>query len=207
MKSENFMLTVAIITMLISALSLGFTYFSVNSFKQNILTGYTITTNGTIYINITSQESFNLSTATINWGVGRVNASDVQAFLDTSQNSVVNGTWTPVSSGFVLENTGNVNLSISIKSGKVASTFIGGTNPVYQMNVTSNEASSCINVTGYNLSFYVDVNNTGGWSVCSNLSYIDTADTIKVDVRLIVPYNSITGNLSDQFQFTGTQSA
>jgi len=42
MDSENFLLVVAIIAVLISALGLGFTYFNINNFEQNRLTGFAI---------------------------------------------------------------------------------------------------------------------------------------------------------------------
>jgi hypothetical protein len=205
MSSEKAILSIAAVVMLVAAISLGFTYYSISSFKDSLFTGY-VTANGTIYINITSAAAINLTTDVINFSSGRVSAGSTYAVLSTSSGTVVNGSWANVTQGFVVENIGNVNVTISLKNGKTNQTFIGGTGPLYQLNVTNNEAGACVNVTA--LSQWYNA-NISGVSICSNLSYLDSADTIRIDVRLGIPYDAPSSNgamLSDQVEVTAVQA-
>jgi len=207
MSSEKAILTIAAVVMLVAAISLGFTYYSISSFKDSLFTGY-VTANGTIYINITSAAAINLTTSIINFSSGRVSAGSTYAVLSTSAGTVVNGSWANVTQGFIVENIGNVNVTISLKTGKTNQTFINGTGPLYQLNVTNSESGSCINVTGFALSQWYNANITG-FNVCSNLSYLDSADTIRIDVKLGVPYDAPSSNgamLSDQVEVTAVQA-
>jgi len=212
MKSENFLSVAAVISVIMLILSFGVAYYSVSSFKHNFLTGFATTSNGTILINITSAVSINFTTDSIDWGIGRVSEGTTQAVLDTgnSANPVINGTdWTSVTQGFILENIGNLNASISLKTGKTAATFIGGTGANYTFNVTNSKPGSC--PTGNQVAFgnNVDVSTTGT-TVCSRLQFLDSADTLRIDIRLVVPYNapiSTTTTKSDQMQATASAAS
>jgi len=204
MGSDNFLLTIAIIAVAVSLFGLGFTYFTLDNFRENWLTGYV--TQGTVNISVSSIASINFSTANINWGSGSVTIGQTSATLDTSSNSVTNGNWTQVGNGFVIENIGNANVSIELATGEDAAGFIGGTSPSYQYNVSNVEADSCT-AADVTLATFYDVNKTVGVGtrVCNPLNFIDASDTIRIDLKLVVPYNSKTGVLSDTM--TATASA
>ena len=201
--SENFILTIALITMLVSAVSLGFTYYSVNNFKDNLFSGYaTFETNATINITVASNVVINFTTNNINFGTGSVNAGTIQAYLDSGNGLATNSSgWSSAKQALVLENIGTANVSISIRTYKNATTFIGGTNPSYAFNITNNNPGSCTNITGFNLNQYYEVNATtlsaGGSPLCTNLPANDATDSINISIRLIVPYDSLNGTLGD----------
>ena len=214
MKSENTILIVAVVAMLVSAFSLGFTYFSISNAKSGLLTGYaTSTSNATINITVASNIAINFTTNNINFGSGSLSPGTVYSVLDTAAGTVVNGTWTPISTKLVLENIGTANVSLNIMTGKNATYFINGTTPLYQYNVTNSEATSCSNLTGngstmssgFVLSTLNNVNTTSpGMLVCDKFGYADTADVIKIDFRLGIPYDSLNGSLGDVITATAT---
>ena len=209
MKSENFLSVAAVISVIMLILSFGVAYYSVSSFKHNFLTGFATTSNGTILINITSAVSINFTTSSINWGAGRVTEGSTQAVLDTgnSANPVINGTdWTSVTQGFILENIGSLNASIKLFTSKNATTFIGGTSPSYQYNISNNKSGSCpAGNQAVTFGNYNDVNITNpGTTVCSRLQFLDSTDTLRIDIKLVVPYDAPTGNSSDQMQATAS---
>lgn len=209
MSSQNALFAIAAIVLVVAALSLGFTYYSISSFKQGFLTGH-VTANGTIYINITSSAAINFSTSVISWGNGSLTAGSTYANLSTSTGTVTGGTWVPVAQGFVVDNIGNINLSVTVLAGKTNATFIGGTGPRYKYNITNVEAGSCVNATGFNLGEFYDTNITSpGTYACSNLSYVDSRDSIRIDIFLGIPYDApaTNANLTDQIMITAAQSA
>ena len=199
MESENFLLTIAVIAVLVSAF--GFTYVVLDKSNSNWLTGFALTSTGTVNLTISTSAAINFTTNNINWGTGNLNNGTTQAVLDTSAGTVTNGSWTTVSQGFRIENYGNVNLSVNLNAGKDAAAFIGGTNPSYQFNVSNNEASSC--TSSLTLGSWYDLNTTST-QICSLFSFLDASDLIKVDIKLIVPYNAKTGALGDIVTATAT---
>jgi hypothetical protein len=201
--SENLLLTLAIVAFVLSAAGLGYNYYSVHSG----LTGF-VTSTGTANLTVLSQAAINFTINNINWGTGIVVAGANNATLSTTGANNTNGNWTNVTQGFIIKNIGNVNLSVSIATAKTAITFLGGTNPQYQFNVTNNQTGSCANASGFNLGQWYNTNITGvGTYVCSNLSYNQSLSTIRVDLKLIVPSDSLTGVLSDTMTATAAQSA
>lgn len=206
MNTNNALLIIAAVVLIVAALSLGFTYYSISSFKDSLFTGY-VTQNGTIYLNITSTASINMTTNVINWSNGSLNQGAVYAVLSTSDNSVTNGTWQQVGSGFRVENNGNVNVSLSIKSGKTNASFIGGTGPMYMWNISNVDPSSCTNTSGVNLAVeFTDVNNTGK-TICDVFEFVDARDTIEIDIKLGVPYDApaVSAMLTDQIEVTASE--
>ena len=218
MSSGNSLLTVAIIAMLVSAVSLGFTYFTISNVKSGVLTGYaTANANATINITIASNIAINFTTNNINFGSGSLNPGTVYAVLDTAAGTVVNGTWTPTSTKLVLENIGTANVTLNLMTNKNASSLINGTNSYYQYNVTiSDSAAACVNMTGggagtvmtsgFTLgSAWYNVNNSAlGTIVCDKFGFLDAADAIKIDFRLGIPYDSNNGTLGDIVTATAT---
>ncbi|HVY01815.1 MAG TPA: hypothetical protein VHA12_03565 [Candidatus Nanoarchaeia archaeon] len=225
-NTDNVLLLLAIAAVLVSAVGAGVTYSNLGMQKETLFTGFATTTdNATVNITILSSIAINFTTDSINFGAGRLDIGATNATLvtiPTINNS--GGNWTNVTSGFILENIGNLNVSIYLMTGKTAATFLGGTNPQYQYNVTpvadngnalASPQTSCMNLTAGFLSVWHDVNNTQlgsnrdqeGTYVCSNFSYQDTnTDTLRIDLRLVVPSDSFTGALGDIMTASAYQS-
>jgi len=202
MNKSNLFLIVAIIAVGLTLANLIVVVNKINYTKK--LTGY-VTNVGYANLTIESAVNINFTTNSINWQSGRVNTGQINATLDTAAGTVTNGNWTAVSNGLVLENIGNVNASIEIKSGQTAAQFLGGTNPKYQWNFTNVESDSCTVAAGVSLSSWYDTNTTDpGTDVCDVLGFDDAADTMRIDIKLVVPYNSNTGALGDIITATAT---
>lgn len=120
--------------------------------------------------------------------------------------NVTGGNWTlGASGGMRIENLGNSNVSINFTVSRNASEFIGGNNPVFQWNLTSLEANSCLNISrtnggvgGLQVNSYYDANTTPvGRIGCTVFSSESTKDTLRLDFNLTIPENSLTGSLGN----------
>ncbi len=157
-------------------------------------------------INVTIEQSItvNFTTNSVDFGGGKVNSGASNTTIDTLGN-VINGNWTPVFGGFVVENLGNINISVNLKTEKTAAGFLGGTNPEYQFNVSNVEANSCINSTNFNLGEWYEVNTTApGTKICDILEFAGASNRIRIDIRLVIPSDSRKGALTDTFTATAT---
>jgi len=210
MKDNNLVLTIAFIAVAISLISAGITYFSIANLVTQ-LSGYA-TSVGEANLTVASSANINFTTFVINWSTGQVNLGETHAILNTADGTVTNGNWTAVSGGLVLENLGNVNVTLDLQTGKTPTQFLGGTNPGYMWNVTSLESNSCVN-DSYEEPFG-DVNftmygvfastSTSSTRVCQYFNFISGADTIEIDINLSVPSDSLTGALTDTITATAT---
>ncbi len=120
-------------------------------------------------------------------------------FVVLSSNETANTTGGKT--GFLVRNDGNVNVSITVTSDKSASSFIGGSAPLFQMFGAENKTGSCqgINTSAQNLS-------ASAITICPSLAFADTSDTIwgyiKVRIGSDAPPQTSTATLI----FTSTQS-
>ncbi len=200
MNQDNLLLIVAIVAVGITIIGLSVTYNSLSVFN-NFLTGFAFTENGTVVLTIDTRAEINITSAngtagskSLDWGSGVFDAGAPYALL-VSNGSVVGGTWPNVTSGFVVENVGNLNVTLSISSLDDASTFLGGTEPLFQYNITDSEDSSCVFESG------VD----GEWknfttvstSVCTNFKFVDTNDEINLNILVKIPNDGKTGELTN----------
>ena len=165
------------------------------------LTGYA--TNAVINVSIEQRAYINFTFDEINFGPGSINSGEINATIDTIGN-VINGNWTPVFNGFTIENLGNVNVSLDLKTDKNATDFLGGQNPKYQYNVTNLEPDSC-SLGLINLGEWYEVNKTGdGTRICNIFQCLDSKDALRIDVRLVIPSDASSGIKSDTFTAIGT---
>jgi len=132
-------------------------------------TGYALTDTGVVNVSIATSASLNFSTALLDFGAGNTG-------------SYWSGT--APTSGLILENNGNVNVSFTLKSNKSAATFIGGTTPDFQVKVTNNETGSCSTITS-NFSSYSTI-TTSEQTACSNFAYGTAMDSVAIDVQLTI---------------------
>ncbi len=185
-----------------SVLDAAVTYNTINNFKQSGLSGYA--TFGTVNLSVESAVLINFTTEIINFGSGKVFFNNTNATLNTAAGAtnVTGGNWTLQNRGYiVIENLGNNNVSLNLMSDLAAAAFIGGTGPQFQYNISSLETNACTNTTdgGINMSngayikdTFIDVNTSSpGQRVCDRLSYADSRDTVRVDVKIVVPYDSL----------------
>lgn len=195
MENNNTLFYFIIALTFLSFVSLVITYNSAND-VNNLLTGFA-TEEGTVNITVTTVAAINITQAAgvagskgLNWGSGSVAVGGDRAIL-VSNGTVVGGSWSPVSSGFRVENIGNVNVSLSVSSNVNANTFIGGTSPEFKFAVANEEAGSCT-FDAVSEGVFTDLSSTPV-SVCSVFSMYHDRDEINVDIWLSIPSDSITG--------------
>lgn len=210
--NDNSLITLALIALVVSAVAAGYSYINSNGGITGFAGAGGAIQTATVNITITSAASINFTTDNINFGSGRVADGYMSATLMTPYGNV-NGNWTNTTTGFILQNIGNMNVSLSLKTGKTAQTFLGGSAPSYQWNVSNlavaGETWACLNSTSgidaNNLSIFRDVETAGnGAVICPTFQYIDTNDTLRIDVKLVVPVDAPPGTLGDTFTATAT---
>lgn len=199
MENNKILITLLVIAIVISIVGLFMP-------KQTILwmTGKATDT-GQLQVTISGTTAINFTDGTINWGTGTVTEGYSSCTLDTEGTNGADCTgFTTQTDGFRIENIGNSDVTLQIATGKNAATLLGGTSPSYQykmVNVTGEEGAC----QGMAPTTYTDVNNTSpGTTVCTNFTAEDTADTVDVDVNIVIPSDSLTGTLTDTFTATAT---
>jgi hypothetical protein len=128
------------------------------------------------------------TSSSVSWGSGYVTSEEDYAILDSEAGTVVGGSWTPTSNFFVLENIGEDNVTLNLKSSINADNFIGGTNPSFEWKVVD-LVSSCVNISNTE---FTDVNTTSeGARICDVFYNDDLIDEVRVYFRLTIPSNAI----------------
>lgn len=142
MTSDNTILTIAIIAVVVSGIGLYLTYFNIFAFEK-ILLGPTDTGEARVTIASAADITVILGDPTgspanpLTWGSGVV-PSGTRAVLDTfatPPNNVINFNGAEVISrtmGIIVENTGTAALVVTLLATSDAANFLGGTAPVFQ---------------------------------------------------------------------------
>ena len=176
---------------------------------------------GTAQLTITSVTELTNQVSSINWGSGYVNASYNNCTMD-SEGTLGAGcvTFTAQTSGFLMENTGNTNLSVNYTSDSAAAAFIGGTNPEFQLKVSPNSVegqsgessatdtvTSCVN--NWSPGTYTDI-TTAGTYMCGNSTaagrlfrFEGDRDAAVVDIRVVIPEDAPIEAKSATLTFNG----
>ena len=203
METDNLLLVVAVVAVVVSLIATGFTYFSIANLVSQI-SGFATST-GEANLSVESTAAINFSTSLISWGSGRVNPGSTAASLNTFEvNNVSGGNWSlQKSGGLRIENIGNVNVTLNITVGKNASQFIGGTNPAYELNITNVEANSCI-VANFSLNIFFPGNTSNHLINCNVFQFLSGSDLIRIDFNLTIPEDSLTGALTDTITATAS---
>lgn len=216
--------TIAIL--LIIALTITFlsTFITIDRLTGFRLTGAaTDTETGVSNLTISSVTQITNQVALIEFGSGYVNSSCSSCVMDSDGKHNQTGRccmgFNNVSSGFLLENTGNENISVNYTCAGncTAAQFIGGTSPAFKIKATANSAAgqsgengaadsvvSCF--TNFNITGYADVTVGGDW-ICGtlttfNLSYANAQDAFVVDLNLSIPHDAPAGDGSKSATFT-----
>jgi hypothetical protein len=235
MENNQLLSVLAVALVALSVLGLGVTMMKSSEFSAKI-TGYqgsnTSSTSGFVNISIFSTAAINVSPDTIdfnsgqlhpgvayawvmsNWTVGTTNTSNGTWKNNASEprfNTTTNQSWNGTS--IIVNNTGNVNVSLNVSSGSGAS-FLTGTDPKYFLKVTNadGETGSCTGgISGAGV--WVEVDSNGGEKInfCGELSPVNATDSIYLDAMLRIPNDANPGatlvGRSDTLTITATAAS
>ena len=197
------------------AVSLIGTYMSITKIQQpSYLTGFASAT-GTGQVNLTVIQSTNINwtTALLDFGTGSVVAGYINCTLsndETGNTASCNGFSDRTSTPFVIENIGNMNVSLNLSFDNSAATMIGGTSPAFEFKVDLGEPGSCLNSTGeagegdtyLDPKTFTQVTADQGYVICPLIPPTQTNDSIEVMVKIIIPGDSFTGNMTSTITAT-----
>ncbi|MFA5105953.1 MAG: LamG domain-containing protein [Candidatus Micrarchaeia archaeon] len=181
----------------------GFSDYGVNGSGNFTGAGGSPTnTSGTIGINITSTNQIAVYTSSSSnnsaFSFIPVTPPAAGSIVLTSNES---GNVTGGDTGFLVENQGNVNVSITVASDKNAAGFIGGSAPLFRMFGSESEAGSC---PGINQSMQ-DL-GTASITVCPSLAFNDASDRIWAYVLVKIDSDSPPQTSTATLTFTSTQA-
>ena len=132
-KEEKLFLVLAVFAVGASLTAMGLLYFSMSSFFGKI---NAFVTTGEVNLSVETLAQINFTTNQVNFLSGRVDSNRGNASLNTSDalgNPFIDGgKWTGgAANALIIENIGNVNVTLNLTGTKTAAQFIGGTNPRY----------------------------------------------------------------------------
>lgn len=169
-----------------------------------MITGNVINSSeGFVNISLESSIAINFTIDLIDFGPGSVYLNSSYATIDTKGN-VQGGNWNPIDEGFLLENIGNTNVSIDLSFEKIAQEYLGGTNPEYYFMFNNLEENSCLDF-GMGYKEWVKVNNSEKIRICNNFQFVDLNDSLRIDLRLVIPSDSIMGQRTNSITATATR--
>ncbi len=204
MKEHNIYFIVSVLVLL------SFVSFSFYVFLQNPEPSISGMITGTANLTVTSTVSIVFRNNSIDFGPGTV--FDFTTGTDNCTMDTAGGitsshcvTFGAQSSGFKVENNGNVNVTLSANFDKAAAAFIGSTSntPVFTMKVSNSEASSCANLNG-TFTSYANV-PTAATIVCNTTSFnfADTRDLFLLDINISIPEDAPGGTKTTTLTVTG----
>ncbi|MBW2984268.1 hypothetical protein KY361_04085 [Candidatus Woesearchaeota archaeon] len=214
--------TIATLLLLAIVISLAGTLVSLNKIGRLgfSITGMAINTStGTAQLTVGVLTELTNQIPTINWGTGYVAGNATDCTMDSEGTFSGCVGFTPQYEGFLLENTGNVNLSVNYTSDKNASEFINGTSPLFQLKVNENSVEQQNNETSaldsvascggaWTPGTYTDVTKSGSYLCGDSTTYPLSSEADKdaavVDIKVRVPEDAPTGTKTAVLTFTGT---
>ena len=233
MKTENKVVSnKTIFFLLIAALIITVIGTGVSVFKTtggNFLITGAVTDTGTTSVTVTATTSITNQVPRLNFGSGYVNISAENCSLLSDGNSDDSTrciSFSNVTQGFLIENTGNTNVTLNwtCAGNCTAANLIGGTNPRFELRMTAGSlAADQSNQQGANDTkatcagnlagtTFADVNSAGAF-ICGNGStypfpFNNSADAVLVDFNLTLPEDAAAGGgqINATFTFTGTAS-
>ena len=217
------------------AISLGGTYISMSAVNDRLgslgfapvtpITGFALIPNATATVTIQTFSSIKFSDSTVAFGSGNVNTTGgfTKCSLSTvgseGDNAGCSG-FTDQTNGFTIENDGNSNLSVELRSNATAAQFIGGSSPLFLWNVSVNEAGSCVNSSGIRSAVNPNTSSncathdvcgadfesvsTSNKNICPSLLFTDSSDTLDIDINITIPETAPTGAKLVGLIVTGT---
>jgi len=176
-------------------------------------------TYGSTNLTITSQTIINFTTQNITFGSGYVTAGATACIMDSigTTSAGCSGFTSSLSANLTLENQGNANVKLNLSNINYTTSFIGGTNPGYafKWDELESDATTCLGndtdpygllVTDFgtenvwrNITVSM-LNTTAAW--CRMFNASDTADTLAISFRVLIPSNAPARTLEDIFTAT-----
>ena len=204
--------TIAALLIVAMVISLSGTFLSLsklNAVQSGSFTGFATNPAGTAKLNLTSTTSIKFDVQVINWSDGYLNGSINQncnlsttGYAGAYTSSCVNFA-SPKPGPLVIENDGNRNVNITVQAGQDPGTWIGGTAPSAAgawIKSSDNESGSCVS----NQLIASTAFTTSPLELCGNLTYVNTADTVNIDMLVSIPQNAAPGVKSVQVQANAT---
>jgi hypothetical protein len=211
--------------------SLGGTYISLSAVNNKLtsiglvpITGFAVIPNATATVTVNTISSIKFSQASVAFSTGSVNTASGFNNCTLSTTSASNSGCTDfseVSTPFTIENDGNTNLSVELRSNATATTFIGS-GALFLWNVSVSESGSCVNASGTDRtavqpntsvgcggttnacgSIFESV-STSNKNICPSLLYNDASDSLNIDINISIPYDAPTGTKIAGIIVTGT---
>ena len=167
------------------------------------LTGYAAVSSEQAIVNVTVSTSaaINFTTSLVEFGSGSVNNGTAGSILETGE-SPIGGTWTETPPALILQNIGNVDITLSLEADSAAAAYLGGTTPTFEYKI-SNSSSNDGSCNGNSASAYTAF-TTGPVVVCSPIYANDSKDEIDIDIKLYIPSDSNVGTQTATITATGT---
>ena len=200
--SNKFLAFLLVIAIGITIVGVGYSVNKLN--KIGLITGFATTDTGFVNITLGVNVSITATTNTVNFGSGFLNPIYDWVVLTTEDGTTVPTNWSNTTvydaTPLVIENDGNVNLTLNFSSDKDADAFIGGDGPYFKYASANKEAGAC----GSGLiDAYVDV--TGGattqW-ICTNMGSSTGLDEVYVNISLKIPTGVSSGAKAATLSFT-----
>lgn len=199
-NNNGLLLVIAVLAVLISLANLGVVYDKVDK-----ITGH-VEEDSIVNFSLTSQANINFTTETIEFGEGLVDEDATHAILESNSTAAIDGTWTYSDAGLVLENMGNVNVSLTLQAADeefISKSTLGG-DYKWKVSDDNNEAGSCaVYHSGITESAWFDADSDAAVDVCDDFLYTNATDEIRIDVYLKVP----EGLAPSEYEDTITASA
>jgi hypothetical protein len=197
MAENNTILVVAVLAVIASLAAAGFSYYSLSN---GGVSGFLSNTDaGTASLTVNEVLEIQFTDSTVDWGAGRVDTNNSIATLDTAAGTVENGSWAPESTGLTLENSGNEKADIDLASTDVdAAGFIGGTGASYMWKTDGTNCDSGA------IDDYTEISTNA--AACVGLNFVAGSNTMRADIKLVIPYDATNGAKSDTITATATKT-
>ncbi len=214
---SNRTLTILLVASIV--VSIGATMISFHRINRLIPSSTGMVTTGIVNVSIAQTASVNVVDTQIQFGSCAPTAGygcNVSSNSTTADCSCEGGTWPD---NITVQNDGNVDLNVTVKTTDLANTFIGGTGSQFWFSVrNASTRPGCQNATNYNsdvwdpgVYYQRDWLSFGGSNVeytgCVNLSYADSADQISVFTRLFIPADAPVSGTNQSATLTFTANA
>jgi len=201
--------------LVITAVIISFAGTLVSLYKLNNMssTGYfTYNTTGTASVDVSKSVVLRYAISSVNFGSGSVNSS--LGFNNCTLS--INGSATIYKTGcegfnstniggdsFILENAGTSYLNVTLNFSNNASTFMGGNGSLarFRYGISENETGSCVGTISNTT--WTDAIENATINICTNLSWADATDTIRIGINISIPENA-AGSKSVNITAQGT---
>ena len=208
MELTNQTLAIFLVTAIVVSV-LG-TIISSDELGVKLATGYVPYGNASAHVQVTTTTSISFVVSSLDWGTGSVNStsSDQNCTLITNVTNNLtdcNGFNTGVNP-LILQNDGNTNVSVVLRSNATAQQFIGADavagGPQFMWNISNNETGSCVTPNA-SLATFTSVSTTDT-QICDVLDAIDTKDSMKINIKLNLPFTTPQGDKTAVLTATAT---